>query len=123
MKFVDELCTRMSFSLLFAGAQALPFLLGPSNGHTRGVLSISTSATLACRFLAWVISVLALFLFPPSLLLEWHSFTVQLELASRGDRHLVGVAMGLISVHWGLTLLILGSCLTSVEHTIASISL
>ena len=83
------------------------FFTGPSNGYTRGVLSISTSTTLACHPLAWLISVLVLFL-TPLFSLAATLFHGPTKLAFGGDLQFVGVAISLISVYWGLTFLVLG---------------
>lgn len=112
MGFVNELSARTSFNLFVLMLSLRYFLsLGPSNGHTRGVLSVSTSATLACRPLAWFLSVLVLFLSPFSLLVATLLYNPT-ALAFKHDPRSVGMAISLISAYWGLTLLTLGSCST-----------
>jgi hypothetical protein len=107
MWFVDGPRTRV-FPVCFTGVKSHLFL-GPRNGHTRGVLSRSTSATLACRPLAWLISVFTLFLFPSRSLMAVLFFN-PIELTFGEDRQSVGVAISLISIYLGLALLVFGTC-------------
>ena len=116
MGFVDEQCNRTCFGPFHLDVKSQLFLFpGPRNGHTRGVLSVSTSATLAHRPFTWFILTLVLFLFPSLLLASTLSYDPAV-LAFECDPQSSGVAISLISVYWGLTLLVLGSRFSNTEY-------
>lgn len=106
LHFISPACSALSLSYCF--------FKGPRNGYTHGVLSVSTSAILACYPLAWLVSVLVLFLTPLFSLMAT-LFHGLIELTFKDKPRFVGLAISLISVYWGLTLLILGSCFTATE--------
>lgn len=81
--------------------------LGSGKGHTRGVLSASTSATIGRRFLPWLVSNLIFFLSPVLLL----AITISHGLAApvfEQNPQSIGLGFSLISGYWGLTSLVLG---------------
>ena len=82
---------------------------------TRGVLSVSTSATIGCRFPAWFTSSLILFLSPLFLLAATVSRCSALQFPNH-DLQSVGLGMGLICGYWGFTLLMLGTCHADIRH-------
>lgn len=110
MRFI-ELYTRPFLSSPSAMQQLSLKFLGLGKGHTRGVLSVSTSATIGVRFPAWFISCLVLSLSPAFLLVasvSWGPGKPFSEL----DARTVGLAICLVSFYWSFVLLIFGSCLT-----------
>ena len=109
MSFVDKspVCMFLDALDLCTNSQLLSFS-GWHNGHACGLLSVSTSATLAHRPLAWLTSVLDLFLFP-SLMFGVLVSKNPTELVIEHNAPSVGMGICLISIYWGLTLLVLGT--------------
>jgi hypothetical protein len=81
--------------------------LGAKKGNARGVLSVSTSATIGHRFLEWFTCSVALFLSPLFFLGAMVSHGLA-PLALEHNPQSIGLGIGLISMYWSLTLLVLG---------------
>lgn len=114
MPFVNNPRARMSGTFLYCVDADLMFS-GPRKGRTHSILSVSTSATIGHRFLPWFTSTLVLFLSPLFLL----GFTVSRGLTlpfCEHDPQSVGLGISLVSVYWGLTLLMLGMHSVDIEH-------
>ena len=108
MRFVNEPHARKSLGLV-SSSSVSAVSVGPSNGHTRGVLSISTSSALACHFLAWFTSSIGLFLLPLLLLGIAVSRCNTTQLVIGHDPKMVGLGVSLVSIYWGIAVLVLGT--------------
>ena len=120
MKFIDELCTRLSFSLLLLALSLTFSFRSKKWPHTWCSFNIHLSHTRMAslnmaHFCSHVVS------FPVSLTCRG-TLCYPTWLASQDDHHSVGAAISLISVYWGLALLMLGSCITSVRCAVVQLA-
>jgi len=114
IRTAGESCARASWVFLCRVGADMPFS-GRGRGHTQNTLSPSTSVTVGRRFLAWFTSTLILSLSPLFLLGLVASHNPVLQFFEH-DPQLVGLGLSLVSVYWGLTLLVLGMYSADVRH-------